>query len=184
MKQWLKDLSWWWKYDCDWFNFYRCRRVKRYIKRIWAWNKFLWKKEIEEWDHYYLCMIFAFALRRQANHIESVARHVGYEKDVKKMRVAAALIERYGKDDYAEPMLSEIAEEFAWFEDWTHDWIKTEVHPDFGQLSRRVDRRPEEMVEREKRTMARLRKHEEERRKADIELFCDILKKNLTRWWE
>jgi hypothetical protein len=108
-------------------------------------------------------MIFAKAIRRQADTIEENALHADYKRDVKRMRVAASLIERYGKDEYGDKILDDIAEKY--------DWSNRNMFK-------------KEKDEAECRELRRLFDYEEYMRKQDIKLFGEYLRKYLRGWWD
>lgn len=64
------------------------RRIKRFID----WFPILWKDE--DWDEVYLFEIMRFKTARMRKEIEKNQRHVGYEKNVRDMKVAEELLAR------------------------------------------------------------------------------------------
>jgi hypothetical protein len=68
------------------------KRSVRRTKRFFVWFPILWKDE--DWDSAYLFEIMRFKISRIRKEVEKNKRHIGYEKDVRDMKVAEELLNR------------------------------------------------------------------------------------------
>lgn len=155
MREWWDDL-----------DFPRIRNLFRYFRRALAWLSFLWREGIEEWDHGYLYRTMAFAIRRQANCIEQDALYIGFEKDVRHMRICATCLERMASDAYGDAELERIASDYGW-----------DGFPGISFFDRKE--KPQE-----RRRLNRLHKFEALMKKADMDMFCQIFSKHSQKWWD
>lgn len=71
--------------------------IKKGIENIIKWLPIIWKDR--DWDWAYLAEIMEFKLRNMADHNEKYSYHVGAEKEVRSMRVCAALLKRLRDDN-------------------------------------------------------------------------------------
>lgn len=79
--------------------FWRFRLVYRRIKRFIVWFPVIWNDE--DWDESYLFTIMEFKISQMRKETQRCARHVGWEKDVRDMKIAEELLRRAsGKCDY------------------------------------------------------------------------------------
>ena len=77
---------------------YGFRNGYRRLKRFLAWFPVLWKDE--DWDSAYLFEIMRFKISRIRKEIDRNKLHIGYEKDVRDMKVAEDLLARFAGDDF------------------------------------------------------------------------------------
>lgn len=68
------------------------RRYIRFVKRLIAWLPIIWRDE--DWDPAYLYEIMRFKISRMRLNIEQNARHYGWERNVKDMKVVEELLNR------------------------------------------------------------------------------------------
>jgi hypothetical protein len=79
-------------------NFYRCRCAWRRIKRFIVWFPIIWKDE--DWEETYLFEIMRFKISRLRKNIEKEQHHIGWEKDVRNMKIAEELLSRHSFSDF------------------------------------------------------------------------------------
>jgi hypothetical protein len=88
-------------------NLWRTRAFFRFLKRLKVWLPVIWNDE--DWDECYLFEIMKVKVAQIRKEKERTARHVGFERDVKQMKVVESLLSREAcfhedysdiKDDY------------------------------------------------------------------------------------
>lgn len=90
------------------------------LKRFIAWFPIIWRDE--DWDSAYLYEIMRFKISRIRKELEAGARHVGYENDIRNMKIAEELLKRqsfsdfYHKNDYRNIEFCKCTDEM--FSDW------------------------------------------------------------------
>jgi len=77
---------------------YLFKRAYRRIKRFIAWFPIIW--DDEDWDYAYLYEIMRFKISRMRKEIDSNKRHIGYEKNVRYMKIAEELLHRMSFSDF------------------------------------------------------------------------------------
>jgi hypothetical protein len=157
---------------------YRC------IRRVVAWFPVLLKDE--DWDPAYLFDILRFKISRMRREIEKNKRHIGYEKDVRDMKVAETLLERLGFSDFYWDLAKQLEneekgenctcpEEVIKFEPCAFN-LKTK-EPTFYQS---FDRSCSYC----QKARNRWYKRRECKEKADLDYLFSHLRKKIQRWWD
>lgn len=62
------------------------------VKRVWAWLPIICADR--DWDAVFLYKIMQFKISRMRKNMEENARHVGYERNIKEMKVTELLLQR------------------------------------------------------------------------------------------
>jgi hypothetical protein len=96
--QWYWKLYRWLKWDAKHFH----RNVAQGFKNLWKWFPIIWKDR--DWDHHFIFETLRFKIDNTANYIESKKRYVGWEEDVRYMRICVKLIDRVQSDHYVDEM--------------------------------------------------------------------------------
>jgi hypothetical protein len=74
------------------------RSVRPGIKNLIHWLPIVWKDR--DWDHDFILEALKFKIKKTADYIESKKRFVGWETEVKYMRISIELISRIQEDYY------------------------------------------------------------------------------------
>lgn len=146
----------WWKYSSVRDLYYN---VKNGVRNLYVYFPLIWTTR--DWDSYYIYDFLQFKIKRHREYIDSRARHVGYEKSVKKMRTAELLIERLKEDDYVYCK-----------SDWSGEGMR--VHYYHPLAPKRSDERDFQWVF----------ELESRRKTQDKELLYKILSRNIDKWWD
>lgn len=96
--QWYWKLYRWFKWDAK----YAHRNIALGFKNLWRWLPIIWKDR--DWDHHFIFENLRFKIDNTANYIESKKRYVGWEEDVRYMRICVKLIDRIQSDYYTDEM--------------------------------------------------------------------------------
>lgn len=91
--QWYWKIYRWFKWDAKHFH----RDVTQGFKNLWRWFPIVWKDR--DWDDHYIFEPIKFKLKNTAKYFETKQRFVGWEKEVKYLRICEKLIQRI-QDDY------------------------------------------------------------------------------------
>ena len=92
--QWYWKVYRWFKWDAKHFH----RDVAQGFKNLWRWFPIIWKDR--DWDDHYIFEPLKFKLKNTANYFEKNQRFVGWEKEVKYIRICEKLISRIQNDYY------------------------------------------------------------------------------------
>lgn len=98
--QWYWKVYRWFKWDIG--NFHR--EVIHGVKNLWKWFPVIWKDR--DWDDHYIFEVLKFKLKNTANLIESKKRFLGWEEEVRYMRICQRLIEKIQNSDYQHEYLN------------------------------------------------------------------------------
>lgn len=79
-----------------------CYNVLYGTKNIFKWLPVIWKDR--DWDSHYIYRAMLFKIRQTRKNIAKNQSYVGWEHDVKYMRISERLLERIIKDDYYDLM--------------------------------------------------------------------------------
>lgn len=146
----------------------RCRGYYERIKEIVLFIPILWRSYT--WDYSSIYLILAHWIERMAKGLsESNIKHVGYENDVKRMRIVRHCLMRLYNDDYR--------------------WIFDDHDKRWGQLEfiNGTIQRPgvynEETKEQQWREYKLLAQKEDLLKKQDINMAFNLIKKYHGRWW-
>lgn len=96
--QWYWKLYRWFKWDAK----HAHRDISSGFKNLWRWFPIIWKDR--DWDHHFIFETLRFKINNTANYIESRKRYVGWEEDVRYMRICVKLIDRVQSDYYVDEM--------------------------------------------------------------------------------
>ena len=110
--QWYWKVYRWFKWDAKHFH----RDVAQGFKNLWRWFPIVWKDR--DWDDHFIFEPLKFKLKNTANYFEKNQRFVGWEKEVKYLRICQTLIERI-QDEYYRM-------EYFDYYDFDINWIPTE----------------------------------------------------------
>ena len=166
----------------EWPTYY-FRNGYRRFKRFIAWFPILWHDE--DWDHAYLFKIMQFKISRMRKEMDRNQRHVGYEKNVRDMKVAEELLSRLHFSNFYYDLSKELEnaqkqgkcacpEERYRFEPWLHPKTGEEIGCTQVDLS----------CEYCKDMWSRWYKRSDNKEKADFEFLFMHLKKNVKKWWD
>ena len=92
--QWYWKMYRWFRWDAKHFH----RDVAQGVKNLWRWLPIIWKDR--DWDDHYIFESLKFKLRNTAKYFEKQQRFVGWEKEVKYMKICETLIDRIQTDYY------------------------------------------------------------------------------------
>ena len=93
--------EWYWKV-CRWFKWeakYFHETVIRGFKNLWKWLPVIWKDR--DWDHYHMFAMMDFKLKNMIILFEDGEHFVGWENEVRYMKICRGLIQRL-QDSYYE----------------------------------------------------------------------------------
>jgi len=91
--QWYWKIYRWFKWDAKHFH----RDVIQGFKNLWRWFPIVWKDR--DLDNHYIFEPIKFKLKNTAKYFETKQRFVGWEKEVKYLRICEKLIQKI-QDDY------------------------------------------------------------------------------------
>ena len=166
-----------------------CRFVRtpvRYAKRVFAYMRFLWQEDIEEWDSVYMFKMWAFVLERHRRVIQGNKRHFYWKRDVRNMLICEECLKRLatiGDDRY------ESTKRFFGGRGY-FDTCEFRFEPIVNSDLRRMVVLYDGVLETEEQK----KRHRAETRasiaydKALVkqleELFCNTLRKQYKSWWD
>jgi hypothetical protein len=91
--QWYWKVYRWWKWKAKYFH----RDVIKGIKNLWKWFPIVWKDR--DWDDSYIFDVLKFKLKNTADYFEKTNSFVGWEDEVKYIRICERLIDKI-QDEY------------------------------------------------------------------------------------
>lgn len=98
MKKEYNNIFWkiyrWFKWDAKHFH----RDVAQGFKNLWRWFPIIWKDR--DWDDHFIFEPLKFKLKNTAKYFEKKQRFVGWEKEVKYLRICETLIDRIQNEYY------------------------------------------------------------------------------------
>lgn len=151
------------------------------LSNLVKWLPFIWRDR--QWDYFFIYMTFAAKLRIQADHIEQHGIHKHKDRDVREMRLCAALLQRAAEEDYLinNPWYEKSDSLFGKIEMSTRD-------EDDDGLTRCVIGRPNVKTDadekRERFNHKKAREYSERMMKQDLEMFCRIFSRKSRTWWD
>jgi hypothetical protein len=74
------------------------RDIAQGFRNLWKWLPIIWKDR--DWDNHFIFEVLKFKIKNTANFTEKKQRFVGWEKEVKYMRICETLIDRIQNDYY------------------------------------------------------------------------------------
>jgi hypothetical protein len=96
--KWYWKVYRWFKWDAKHFH----RYVIEGFKNIWRWLPIVWKDR--DWDSDYIFNPLKFKIQNTADYIEKNKRFVGWEDEVRYMRICVKLIDRIQNQYYVDEM--------------------------------------------------------------------------------
>jgi len=91
--QWYWKLYRWFKWDAKHLH----RDIAHGFRNLWKWFPIIFKDR--NWDDYFIFETLKFKLKNTADYFEETQRFVGWEDEVKYIRICEKLIKRI-QDDY------------------------------------------------------------------------------------
>ena len=104
--QWYWKLYRWVRWDLKHFP----RDVKQGFINLWKWFPIVWKDR--DWDDHFIFEALKFKLKNTANYFEEKQRFVGWEDEVKYIRICEKLIKRIQDDYYQTEYMDYVNMEF------------------------------------------------------------------------
>ena len=84
----------WFKWDAK----HAPREIAQGFKNLWRWLPIVWKDR--DWDDHFIFEPLKFKIKNTANYTEKKQRFVGWENEVRYMRICVKLIEHIQNDYY------------------------------------------------------------------------------------
>jgi hypothetical protein len=92
--EWYWKLYRWFKWDAK----HAHRDIAQGFRNLWKWFPLIWKDR--DWDNHFIFEVLKFKIKNTANYTEKKQRFVGWEKEVKYMRICETLIDRIQSEYY------------------------------------------------------------------------------------
>ncbi len=91
---WYWKVYRWWKWEAKHFH----RDIAQGFRNLWKWFPIVWKDR--DWDDHFIFDALKFKLKNTADYFEEKQRFVGWEDEVKYIRICEKLITRIQEDYY------------------------------------------------------------------------------------
>jgi hypothetical protein len=91
--EWYWKIYRWFRWEAKHFH----RDVAQGFRNLWKWFSVIWKDR--DWDDFYIFEVLKHKIKNTADYTEKKQRFVGWEKEVRYMRICVKLIERL-QDEY------------------------------------------------------------------------------------
>ena len=104
--QWYWKLYRWFLWDAKHLH----RDIAQGFKNLWKWLPIVWKDR--DWDDHFIFEALKFKLKNTANYFEEKQRFVGWEDEVKYIRICEKLITRIQDDYYQTEYMDYVNMEF------------------------------------------------------------------------
>ncbi len=92
--QWYWKLYRWFKWDTKHFH----RDVAQGFRNLWKWFPIIWKDR--DWDDHFIFEPLKFKIKNTADYFEKKQRFVGWENEVRYMRICVSLIDKIQQEYY------------------------------------------------------------------------------------
>ena len=92
--EWYWKLYRWFKWDAKHLH----RDIAQGFRNLWIWLPIIWKDR--DWDDHYIFAVLKFKIANTAKYTETKQRFVGWEKEVRYMRICEKLIDRIQNEYY------------------------------------------------------------------------------------
>ena len=92
--QWYWKLYRWFRWDAKHFH----RDIAQGFRNLWKWLPIIWKDR--DWDNHFTFEVLKFKIKNTAKYTEKKQKFVGWEKEVKYMRICETLIDRIQNEYY------------------------------------------------------------------------------------
>jgi len=99
--EWYWKLYRWWKWEAKHFH----RDIAQGFRNLWKWFPIVWRDR--DWDNHFIFEALKFKLKNTADYFEEKQRFVGWEDEVKYIRICEKLITRIQNDYYQMEYLDE-----------------------------------------------------------------------------
>ena len=183
----------------DFFKYlfkYTLRDLNIGIRNLIKWLPVIWRDR--DWDHHYIYEILKFKIRRQADYIGKMDRHVSAKRSAEIMRLVARLIDRQQEEFYGC--------EYMRYHNSNYNWIDIDEKPELKQLdieivsedfdeyfkkyarqhkramSGEINRYNKPIEEKDKKLIAMEIAHENQHR--CHMLLHRLLERNINDWWD
>ena len=97
----MKDYSnWYWRLY-RWFRWdakHLHRDIAQGFRNLWRWFPIIWKDR--DWDDHFIFEVLKFKIKNTADYTEKKERFVGWENEVRYMRICEKLIDRIQEEYY------------------------------------------------------------------------------------
>jgi len=156
----------------------------RRIRRIVAWIPILWKDE--DWDPVYLFKVLRFKISRMCQEIEKNKRHLGYEKNVRDMKIAETLLARMRSSDFYWDLSQQLENEEKKGhcdcpgEIWRFESEAFDSKTGEPTLHRMIDLSCDYC----QKARSRWHKRKQAKEKADLDYLFVHLRRKIHRWWD
>lgn len=160
----------------------------RRLKRFFIWFPVLWRDE--DWDSAYLFEIMRFKISRIRKEIEKNKRHVGYEKNVRDMKVAEELLRRFAFNGTYSDFYYELSEQLENAEKKGKCVCPEEVYRiEPGEIDPKTGKKGFSRFVSYSCAYCKARqsywfKQEEIKQKEDLDFLFMHLKKHVKKWWD
>lgn len=171
--------------------FYKIERMFNYIRydipyglrNLWNWFPVIWNHR--SWDAVFSLMVLKKSLTEVRDTIERNARHLGYEKDVRRMTVAIECLKRIlEEDDFSYTDMVFDKHDKKWGE---LEFSFKDVEGTNGNLSETIFSRDnvntKEDEEQEEKEYKWCSERERKLRQQDIDILFDTMK-HFRKWWD
>jgi len=92
--QWYWKVYRWFKWDAK----HAHRDIAQGFKNLWRWLPIVWKDR--DWDDHYIFEVLKFKIKNTSEYTEKKQRFVGWEKEVRYMKICETLIDRIQTEYY------------------------------------------------------------------------------------
>lgn len=163
---------------CVWSDItYPFKQPIWFLRTLWAYRDILWNDR--DWDYTKLLLMMERKLRRMSGHIGKYGHHVGSERTARQLLIASELCRRIRADEYEDPFLAKMDAKYGPLE-------MSSKPTDNPRLAEIIIKRPrvngDEAIEHA--ASARIWKHAEAQKKADIQMLGRLLDKHMLGWWD
>ena len=192
MSQTKEYNEWYWKLY-RWFRWdakHAHRDIAQGFRNLWKWFPLIWKDR--DWDDHFIFEVLKFKIKNTADYTEKKQRFVGWENEVRYMRICEKLMGRIQNEyyqteyqDYYDFDMSTVPTEDGLYEvvfdvkrDDTAEFVKKYPH---ALRRAKKDPRSENFFKDEKTggLAVGLIRHEKARK-----LLFKIIEQRIERWWD
>ena len=92
--QWYWKVYRWFKWDAK----HAHRDIAQGFKNLWRWLPIVWKDR--DWDDHYIFEVLKFKIKNNSKYTEKKQRFVGWEKEIRYMKICEILIDRIQTEYY------------------------------------------------------------------------------------
>ena len=161
--EWYWRLYRWFKWEARYLH----KDIARGIRNLWRWFPIVWKDR--DWDQYYILESLKFKLKNTADYFSKHQRFIGWEDEVKYLRICEKLITKIQNEEYQ----GEYTKYTSW-EKYTNKYPgtvkKVLSNPKYGEYFQ-IGRGLATAVGMERKLKAR-------------KLLFKILEERIERWWD